>query len=153
MPYKKVLIVYYSRSGNTTLVTEELKKKFNADVEEIIDTKNRKGIIGYILSGKDASQNRLTTIKESKYNPSDYDLVIIGSPIWASRVSTPVRTYIEQNKAKFKKLALFCTAGGSVGDKTWQDLSSLCSTKPEFTLGFSRKDIKEKAYVSAIEKL
>jgi menaquinone-dependent protoporphyrinogen IX oxidase len=56
------------------------------------------------------SQNRLAVIKPTMYNPSDYDLVIIGPPIWTSRVSTPVRTYIEENKAKFKRAAYFCTA-------------------------------------------
>lgn len=153
MANKKVLVIFYSRGGNTRAVAEEFRKKFQADVEEIVDTRSRKGILGYISAGKDAAQNRLTVIEPSKYNPSDYDLVIIGSPIWASRVSTPVRTYITQNKAKFKKLALFCTAGGNVNDKTWQDLSNLSGIKPEFTLGFSRKDIKEKNYINTVEKL
>jgi flavodoxin len=153
MSDKKVLVVFYSRGGNTRAVAEEFRKKFKADLEEIVDTRNRKGILGYILAGRDASQNKLTVIKPTKYNPSDYDLVIIGSPIWASRVSTPVRTYIEENKARFKKAALFCTGAGDVKDKAWQDLEALCGIKPEFILGFSRKAIKEKTYISSIEKL
>jgi flavodoxin len=153
MPEKKILVVFYSRGGNTRAVAEEFKRKFHADVEEVIDTRNRKGILGYILAGRDAATNRLTVIKSTKYNPADYDLVIIGSPVWASRVSTPIRTYIEQNKNKFNKLAFFCTAGGSVGDKTWSDLKSLCGVDPEFTLGFSRKDIKGKTYIHAVGRL
>ncbi|MFL0245597.1 flavodoxin family protein [Candidatus Clostridium stratigraminis] len=101
----------------------------------------------------DSSQNRLAVIKPTIYNPSDYDLVIIGSPIWASRVSTPVRTYIEENKATFKRIALFCTALGDVNDKAWQDIEALCGIKSEFTLGFSRKAMKEKTYIGSIEKL
>lgn len=153
MSNQKVLVVYYSRSGKTMLAAEELRKKFNADMEELIDTKSRRGILGYILAGKDAVQGKLTEIKPVKYNPANYDLVIIGTPTWASSMSAAVRTYVEQNKSKLKKVAFFATAAGEGMDKTIKSLEELCPIKPEFTLGFSGKDLKNKSYIDAIGKL
>jgi flavodoxin len=153
MPNQKVLIVYYSRSGKTTLVAKELREKFNADIEELVDTKNRQGILGYILAGKDSVQGRMAEIKPVKYDPSNYDLVIIGTPTWASSMSAAVRTYIEQNRTNLKKIALFATAAGEGMDKTIRTLEELCKIKPEFTLGFSGKDMKSKRYVDIIANL
>jgi flavodoxin len=153
MPNQKVLVVFYSRSGKTGLVAEELRQKFNADIEELVDTKNRNGILGYILAGKDAVQGKITEIKPVKYNPANYDLVIIGTPTWASSMSAAVRTYIEQNRTKLKKIALFATAAGEGMDKTIKSLEDLCKIKPEFTLGLSGKDMKNKRYVDVIGKL
>ena len=44
---------------------------------------NRAGIIGYLFAGRDAVRKKLTKLKPLKFNPTDYDLVIIGTPIWA----------------------------------------------------------------------
>jgi flavodoxin len=153
MSNQKVLVVYYSRSGKTSLAAEELRKKFNADIEELIDTKSRKGILGYILAGKDAVQGKLTEIKPVKYNPANYDLVIIGTPTWASGMCSAVRTYINHNKKAFKRLAFFATAAGDGMDKTIKSLEELCIIKPEFTLGFSGKDLKNKSYIDTIRNL
>ena len=112
----KILIAYYSRTGTTKKVAEVLGIKLNADIEEIKDTVDRVGAKGYLLSGRDATLRRMTTIEPMQKNPADYDLVIIGTPIWSWNLSVPVRTYLEQHKTEFKNIALFCGMGGS-GDK------------------------------------
>jgi flavodoxin len=42
----KSLVVYYSRSGNTRFVAEQISEEIGADIEEIIDIKKRKGLLG-----------------------------------------------------------------------------------------------------------
>ena len=76
-------------------------------MEEIFDIKNRKGIAGFLSAGTDANLGRLTVLKEIKKNPSLYDLIIIGTPVWSSNISTPVRTYISLYKKDFKNVAFF----------------------------------------------
>ncbi|KKQ30010.1 MAG: Flavodoxin, FldA [Candidatus Shapirobacteria bacterium GW2011_GWF2_37_20] len=78
----KTLVVFYSRTGNTRRMGELIAQKLHADIDEIIDQKSRSGIIGWILSGRDAMKEYLTKITFTK-NPADYDLVIVGTPIWA----------------------------------------------------------------------
>jgi len=58
------LVVYYSRRGNTRFVAEKISQEIGADIEEIIDKKKRKGLLGFILSGYDATRGRVTKIAE-----------------------------------------------------------------------------------------
>jgi len=101
------LVVYNSRTGNTRKIAKELANALECDIEEIIDTKKRSGPLGYIRSGRDASSKKLTVLKDLINDPSQFDLLIIGTPLWAWHVSTPVRTNIHQNHTNFNKVAFF----------------------------------------------
>jgi menaquinone-dependent protoporphyrinogen IX oxidase len=90
----KILVAYYSRTGTTKKVGDAIAEKFNADVEDIKDTVDRSGAKGYLVSGRDAMKRKLTKLEPIKFNPKEYDLVIIGTPIWAWNMSVPIRTYL-----------------------------------------------------------
>jgi hypothetical protein len=82
-------------------VPEQLK------IEEIKDTIDRSGAKGYLISGRDAMRRKLTQLEPLKINSSDYDLVVIGTPVWGWNMSVPIRTYITEQKNNFKKVAFF----------------------------------------------
>jgi len=109
----KALVIYYSRSSVTKKIAEAISKQIHADIEEIIDTEKRSGIIGFIRSGYQASYDQFTKIQDIKSNLEDYDLVILGSPIWASKPSTPVTTFIKKYHTNIKSLAVFITHSSS----------------------------------------
>lgn len=135
----KALVVYYSRTGNTRKIGQEIAKKINADIDEIIDSKNRAGIWNWIFAGRDGMKKKLTQIKYSK-NPEKYDLIIIGTPIWVS-MAPAVRTYLSKNKDKIKKIAFFITSGSGKAEKTLLDLISI-SKSPIAVLSIREKDVK-----------
>ena len=145
------LIVYYSRTGNTKFIAEILAKELNFDLEEIIDTKKRKGIIGWLRAGYDATREKLTVIKELQKNPELYDLIIIGTPIWNKRMSSAIRTYINEKKANFKNIAFFCTEGGSGGPETFENMAGLCGKNPLSTLEIIKKEIKKDKYLEKVK--
>ena len=143
----RALVVFYSRTGNTKRIAEELSKMIDADTEELHDTKNRKGIIGFILSGMDARMMRKANLEKTRNNPAIYDMVILGTPTWSNRMSTPMRTYINQNCNSFKKVAFFLTSGfGNVKSAMaiFKDMASLCGKEPVATLSLGKKDINKK---------
>ncbi len=105
----RVLVVYYSRTGKTRQVAEDIAKKLGCDLDEIIDTKKRGGPLGFMTAGRDSGRGSLTTIEAPKKDASAYDLVIVGTPVWNNTVSTPVRTYLSMNKGKIAKAAFFLT--------------------------------------------
>lgn len=145
------LVVYYSRTGKTKKVGNLISEELSCDMEEIFDTKKRSGILGFIKSGKDAMRKKLTTLKEIKKNPDLYDLVIIGTPIWASNMSTPIRTYISEHKDKFKNVAFFCTENNKGGVKCFKNMEKLCNKKPIATLEINKKMIKKEIYIDKIK--
>ena len=148
----KILVVYYSRTGTTKKVAETIASDLKCDSEEIIDTKNRSGFWGYLKSGRDAMKKRLTILEPIKKNPASYDLVVIGTPIWAWAVSAPVRTYIVQNADKFKKVAFFCTMGGSGDIKAFKEMESISGKTAIASLGLRQSDVKNDSYKGKVDK-
>ena len=110
----KTLVTFYSRDGHTKRAAEIIAKALNADIDEIKDKKSRKGIIGFLRAGYDATRGKTTEINFSK-NPADYDVVILGSPVWNGRVTPAVRTYLLKNRNNIKKTAFFVTCAGRKG--------------------------------------
>ena len=108
----KSLVVYYTRTGNARFVAETIAAEIGSDVEEVIDMKKRSGVLGYLSGGKDARQGKETQIAPSKKSPADYDLIIVGTPIWAARPTPAVTTYLKKNNLSGKKVAVFFTQGG-----------------------------------------
>jgi flavodoxin len=53
------------------------------------------------MSGKE------TEIAQTKRTPTDYDLVIIGQPVWAGNPTPAIRMYVSKNDLSGKKVALF----------------------------------------------
>ncbi len=146
-----MLIAFYSRTGNTKKIAELISNSLNCEYEEIIDVKKRTGfIIGFFRCGYAATREKLTTIKEGQKNPELYDLVILGTPIWNKRMTPAIRTYISDNKGKFKKVAFFCTEGGKGGSETFENMANLCDNEPLSTLEITKKEIKKSDHIDKI---
>ena len=148
----KILVVFYSRSGNTKKVAKSVSDILKCDIEEIFDTKNRKGVFGFLSAGSDARNNRDIKIKEIKINPSLYDLVIIGTPVWAGNISAPIRTYISKNKDNFKKVAFFCTHLSPEVMKIFKDMETVCQKTPLSLLEVTSREVKKNQYIQKVEE-
>ncbi len=101
--------MYYSRTGTTKFVAETIAAELGSDIEEIVDLKNREGRLNYIGAAGDASRGKETKIGPINRGPSDYDLIIIGTPIWAWSPTPAIRTYVKNNNLSGKNVALFFT--------------------------------------------
>jgi flavodoxin len=139
---KKILVVYYSRTNNTKGVAEDIAKKLNADIERIVDKKDRSGVFGYAGAAKDSQMKNATEIGEITKNPADYDLVIVGTPIWVGHVPPPTHTYLVKYKSSFKQVAFFCTAGGNPITKISGELEEYSGKKAAALIGFTSQDLK-----------
>lgn len=111
----KSLIVYYSRTGKTKMVAETIASELGSDIEEVIDLKSREGKMGWMSATRDASGEKETQIAPTKKIPKDYDLLIIGTPVWAFNITPAIRSYIKNNDLTGKKIALFFTYGMRLG--------------------------------------
>ena len=106
----KTLIIYYSRSGKTRLISETLAKNIGADILEIKDPKDRSGWWGFMIAGLDAFRHKHTPIEPERPDVDSYSTLIIATPIWSWNVSTPIHTLFEKNSFDGKKLILLTTA-------------------------------------------
>jgi len=145
------LLIFYSRKGTTKKIAKLLSNSLNCDYEELIDLKKRTGfIVGFFKCGYAATREKLTTIKKIQKNPELYDLIILGTPNWNKRMTPAIRTYISDNKNKFKNVAFFCTEGGKGGPKLFEGMAKLCEKEPLSTLEITKKELEKNAHTDKI---
>jgi flavodoxin len=110
----KVLIVYYSLTGNTKYIAEQIGNELNADVEEVKPIKDLdpNSSSKYFWGGMKATMKCKPDLEELTYNPSKYDLIIIGTPVWAWTLSPPIRAYCTKFNLGNKDVALFTSSSG-----------------------------------------
>lgn len=139
----KILVVYYSRTGRTEQAAKEIAGKLGADIEKIGDKKKREGIWGFVFGGRDAMKKRLTEI-EMEIDPGDYDLVIVGTPVWAGNMTPAIRTYLVQTAGRLNKVAFFNTSGGTDPKKIASMMEELSGKKAVAFVGFSERELGDK---------
>ena len=143
----KPLAIFYTRTGITRKVAERISGLLKCDIEEMVDLKNTSDVLGYFSSGMDATLKKLTVIKEPKNDPSSYDVVISGTPVWADTMSTSIRTYISENNERLRRVAFFCTYGGSGVRATLRAREELCGTKPLASLELRTREVANEEHV------
>ena len=109
----RTLVIYYSKSGNTKSVAQQIVRAMDADIEEIIEAGKRGGNVRSALA---AIFKRRPALKPFSRSLDDYDLVFIGTPIWRMNVVPAMHVFLSTQRWTSKQVALFCTMGG-MGDK------------------------------------
>jgi flavodoxin len=147
----KSLVVYYSRTGTTKTVGKAIAKELKADSDEIIDLKNRLGPINWFIAGGDAKRRKLTKIRVKK-KPESYDMIIIGTPIWAKNMTPAVRTYLTNHKLNGKKVCFFCTSGGDKVQNAFAEMKKLAPKSAMVgKLGIRMQEVKSDSYEEKIK--
>lgn len=149
---KKILVVYYSRTGTTKKVAEVLVQKLSADTEEITTPKSRKGIWGYLVCGREGMKRISAQINPTQKDPKNYDMIVIGTPMWAMNFSSPVRAYILQNKDNLKEVAFFCTRGGEKNGKIFEEMEIAANKKPIAVFTLQTKDVVKDNFNQKIDE-
>lgn len=122
----KKLVIYYSHDGNTKFIAETIAREINADITEL-KTKKTMNASGLMKVGwgvrqlVSQSEPALLTMEKK---PADYDLIIIGSPVWTYTFAPPIRTFLKNHSMLGKKIGLFCCHGGQTG-KTLENMKKL----------------------------
>jgi len=113
----KKVVVFYSLTGNTRIVAKTIAKELKADLCEVEEVKKRNRFIAYLTGSFAASRDKCSEIKPLTLNVQNYDLILLGSPIWAGRPVPAINAFINNTDFKHKKVILFFTMGGSGYEK------------------------------------
>jgi flavodoxin len=120
----KSLVVYYSLTDKTKLVSQVIAEALNATLLEIEERRPIPMPFVYLSGGFAALTNR-----GSKINPVDVDLkqyerVFIGSPIWAYRPAPAVNSFIYQTNFEGRSIIPFFTMGGDNAEKALANITA-----------------------------
>jgi len=111
----KTAIVFYSYNGNSAFIAQQIKTLFNADLVQLYlkDEKKRGMLASMFWGGSMVFSGKKPPLKPYNFDPSAYDLIILGAPVWAGSPAPPFKTFLSQTAITGKKLAIYvCHAGG-----------------------------------------
>jgi menaquinone-dependent protoporphyrinogen IX oxidase len=146
MATPRVLVVYFSRTGQTRAVVEGLANALGADIDAIEEAESRKGFFGYWRSVGEARKRLAAPGAAARLDPSGYDLVIVGTPVWAWSMSSPVRAYLSANRARMKDVAFFATMGGSGARSAFAQMQAILGKAPVATLTVWQREVRPGFY-------
>ena len=137
----KAIVIYYSLSGNTKKIAELIKDKTGADIEEIQTLTPYTGDYNSIVEQghKEINNGYKPKIKQISADLSEYNTVILGTPVWWYTMAPAVFTFLSENSLDGKKVIPFATNGGWIGH-TFKDIKKLCANSElgeEMDIAFS----------------
>ena len=115
----KTAVVFFSLEGNTKFVAEKMAQHLGADFIQLMPVQEYPtgNVSKYFWGGKSAVFKEHPKLEPYRFHAEQYDLVIIGSPIWASTYAPPLRTFLRENDLQNKKIAIFACCSGGTADK------------------------------------
>lgn len=108
----KSLVVYYSLTGKTRLVAQAIAETLNAPLVEIQESRPIPMPFVYLSGGFAAFTNRGRKICPIEVDIKQYDSIFVGSPIWASRPTPAINSFIYQANLEGQSIVPFFTMGG-----------------------------------------
>jgi|YelNatPaOPRAMG01_1025707.scaffolds.fasta_scaffold21530_1 flavodoxin len=150
----KNLVLYFSLDGHTEKVAEVITKRINADMEKItLRRKLPKGFFKYLVGGFWTISRKKPSIEPLKINLKDYDLIFLGTPVWASTYCPVFNSIFEKYEIKGKKIAIFVTYASMEGNSA-RDLAMRLEGNNEIMakIAFSEREIKKGKVEEKIEK-
>jgi flavodoxin len=124
----RILIAYFSRSGNTRKIAKLIQQQVGGFLHEIqpqepypdsynatVDQAKKEIQAGY----KPALRSALDATEA-------YDMVFVGSPNWWNTIAPPVATFLAEHDLSGKTVVPFCTHGGGGLGRIARDIAKLC---------------------------
>lgn len=125
---QRILVSYFSHSGNTEKVAQEIARQTGGTLFEIVPKEpyadNYEEMMERIY--KEREENGRPEINRTVENMDSYDVVFVGYPIWGGDMPHIVRTFLEQYEFGGKRIVPFCTHGGSQFGSSLGTLEELC---------------------------
>ena len=125
---KKILVAYFSHSGNTREIANRIHKSVGGDIFEIQAVKPypREYDATVEQARQELDSGYKPALKTKMENMKPYNFVLIGYPVWWSTVPAPIRTFLSEHDFSGKTIVPFCTHEGSGLGRSATDISKLC---------------------------
>ena len=122
----KKLFIYYSLTGSGDLVADTLKSK-GYDIRKVVSKYNYPKSFFWLMmvGGFRAGTNKKDKLIDFNTDISNYDEIVIGSPVWFDRVSPPVNTVLKELDLSGKKISFIFYSGSGEANKASEKVKAL----------------------------
>ncbi len=123
----KSIVIFYSLEGNCKLIANAISKVLSSDILELKLKKEvpKKGPLKFLIGGRSAMTKASPELATTIPDLSEYDLIFIGSPVWAGTFAPAIRTFASSAHLENKEIAFFACSGGGPTEKCISDLKSI----------------------------
>lgn len=142
---KQVLVVYYSRTGNTARVAKDVATRLGADIEGLRDMQHGPGFFGQVAGAFRALRQTPARIGTLQYDPRDYALTIVGTPVWVGQMSPAVRAYLQSVKDRLRTVAFFVTSEDTDVNKLIPSVEAVTGRSMVTRAGFNARELADVA--------
>jgi len=120
----KSLVVYYSLTGKTRLVSQVIAEALNATLLEIEERRPIPIPFVYLSGGFAAITNRGTKINPIDVDLKQYETIFIGSPMWGPRPAPAINSFIYKTNFEGRSIIPFFTMGGDNSEKALANITA-----------------------------
>lgn len=142
---KRILIAYYSLGGHTARVARDLAVRLDADVLELREVANRHGFLGHVRAALDAFFARHAILEAGPWPAGPYELTLVGTPVWAGRITPAARTFLELVRDQPGEIAFFTTSGGTDAAQLVPAVEKIIDRRAAAFGGMTHRDLRDAA--------
>lgn len=144
----KVLVVYYSLTGHTKDIAEQIAAKTGADIFEIKTIETYSSPSVYMKSKKELTSKNYPELQGSLPNVADYDTIFVGGPVWWYTMAPALYSYLQATDFNGAHVDPFSTQGSNFGSfyKDFAEMAKNAQILP--SENFNNIDEKYKEQVS-----
>jgi flavodoxin len=130
----KVLIAYFSWSGNTRGIAKEIQRQTGADILELEPAHPYSDDYNTVLMEAQADQHRQARpeLVDPPASLDEYDVILLGYPNWWASIPMSVASFLERYDFSGKTVVPFCSHGGG---RFGQSLTAIAKLAPDAVLG------------------
>lgn len=136
----KCIVIYYSLTGTTRTIAQRIAAALDADLTEIRCTRYRARPLDYIRAAIDSVINHPSDAIFTHRPLGEYDLLIIGGPMWMRHIAVPVRQYLRINHLRAHRVAFFLAHAGSPPGTAFREMEKLIGKAPISALAVRNGD-------------
>lgn len=111
----KVLVIYYSLSGNTKKIAEKIKALTHGDIYEIKTKEKISSVYAYTKTTQQLKSKKYPEIEKDYPDFTQYDYIFVGAPVWMYTMATPMFSFLQSADFNGKKVVPFSTQGSNYG--------------------------------------
>jgi len=125
---KKILVAYFSHSGNTREIANQIHNKVGGDLFEIVTVDPYPTDYNACVdqAGREQRNNYRPQLAAKVENMNSYDVVFVGYPNWWGTMPMAVFTFLENYDFSGKTIIPYCTHEGSALGRSVDDIKKLC---------------------------
>lgn len=102
-------------------------------------------------SGRRALKEVQVEIDGPRKDPGNYGLVVVGTPVWACKMCSPVRSYLTRYASRIKEAAFFCTADRKE-ERTLDDMAQLAGKQAILSMAVYRKAVLRNGHLPKLQE-